>query len=74
MEGISLNIEDVLITNEWKLKGVDLPIIQKRLEQYDKLLNKNPGWPKLMEKMDFKTKSWNDEYSINHRKSQSESQ
>ena len=68
---ISLNIEDVYTSQtDWKLKGcrpANHP--KKRLEQYDKLLNKNPGWPKLMEKMDFKTKSWNDEYSINHRKS-----
>lgn len=68
---ISLNIEDVYTSQtDWKLKGcrpANHP--KKRLEQYDKLLNKNPGWPKLMEKMDFKTKSWNDDYSINHRKS-----
>ena len=68
---ISLNIEDVYTSQtDWKLKGcrpANHP--KKRLEQYDQLLNKNPGWPKLMEKMDFKTKSWNDDYSINHRKS-----
>ena len=68
---ISLNIEDVYTSQtDWKLKGcrpANHP--KKRLEQYDKLLKKNPGWPKLMEKMDFKTKSWNDDYSINHRKS-----